>query len=47
MAPDLDVNIRAFVAFLQDRSEVWVDYRLLGQRNNRRGLELVGGTCAR
>ncbi len=36
-----DVNIRVFVTFLQDRSEVWSTTDSLGSVNDRRGLDLA------
>ena len=47
MAPEFqdgsrsDVNIRAFVAFLQDRNEVWSATVTLGNTNDRRGIDLA------
>jgi hypothetical protein len=38
MAPDLTGNILAFLAFLQDRSEVWAATVTLGATNHGRGV---------
>ena len=38
MAPDLTGNILAFLAFLQDRSEVWAATVTLGATNYGRGV---------
>jgi hypothetical protein len=35
------VNVRAFLAFLQDRSEVWTATITLGSTNNGRGVDLA------
>jgi hypothetical protein len=36
-----DLNIRAFAAFLQDKSEVWSATVILGNTNDRRGVDLA------
>jgi hypothetical protein len=41
MAPYLDVNIRAFLAFLQDRSDVWPATGPWGSANAGRGVDLA------